>query len=73
MYILYIFIYIYVPVNFLNGLGTLKKIFFLQNGAFFGSFLMDFHVYTVYAQYFFDPDTLQIMFYHFFTSNTSLV
>ena len=32
MNILYIFIYIYVPVNFLNGLGTFKKYFFFNMG-----------------------------------------
>ena len=52
--------------------GLLKNIF-SSNGADFWSFLKDFHVYTVHRQYLIDPDTLQIMFYHFFTSNTSLV
>ena len=38
MNILYIFIYIYVPVNFLNGLGTFKKYFFFNMGPFSAHF-----------------------------------
>ena len=67
-YILYIFIYIYVYVDFWDDHGTFQKYFFSEIELFW-SFLMGYQLTTGDI----DPNTLEIMFYHFFTSNSSIV